>query len=82
MVERFLLLRPLREGQLPLRLALTQQYHREDKVNGMHHVRTVEQERCLVEIENLDCKLYAVFPVGQAAGELYLLNYSSLSKAS
>ena len=83
LVEQFLLLRPLRPGQAPLHVALTKQYRLEPQVNGMHHVREVETERCLVEVENLDCKLYAVFPVQPAAeGELFLLDYRSLSKSA
>jgi hypothetical protein len=80
-VKRYLLVRPVRNEQAPLRLAWVRVYAPKPKQGGMWHARAdnIDEEDYLVEVASLDCKVSCAFPDGPMNGNMWFMPYRTLS---
>jgi hypothetical protein len=85
LVKRFLMVRPVVDGQLPLRLALMRVYASQPRDAVDTQLLTaigdeVEHENYLVEVGSIDCKLVSALPMPGFVGTMYFMMYQNQSK--
>jgi hypothetical protein len=90
-LKRFLLVRPVRAEQAPLRLAVAHVYTSLAPEGSMLRAdpsrvwsdssRGLDGEDYLIDVHSIDCKLACAFPQGHAAAacDMFFMRYSNLS---
>lgn len=78
-VKHYMLVKPVRAGQAPLRLACLRVYARQPGPLCAK-ASDVWEENYYVGVHSIDTKLVCVFPAGWATGNMQFIEYCNMSK--